>query len=112
MSNILGKINNQDIANPFSNNNSRNGNDAKVLYHSVLPTKYDEQVQLGSQLVQSVPETIISIEPEKNSTNNIKDDSQKVTDATIERFIDFAVELLKNRKDYVDVINKIFEKLG
>lgn len=109
MGNILGKINNQDITNPFSNNNTRNNNDAKVLYHSVLPTAYDDQVQIGNQ---QTPVSIESVSVEKNNTNIIKDNPQKVTDATIERFIDFAVELLKNRKDYVDVINKIFEKLG
>lgn len=108
MGNILGKINNQDITNPFSNNNTRNDNDAKVLYHSVLPTAYDDQVSIGAQQTATSTE---SITDEKNDTNNIKDNSQKSSDACIERFIDFAVELLKNRNDYVDVINKIFERL-
>ena len=109
MGNILGKINNQDITNPFSNNNTRNGNDAKVLYHSVLPTAYDDQVSIGAQQITTPTE---SISDEKIDTNIIKDNSQKANDECIERFIDFAVELLKNRNDYVDVINKIFERLG
>lgn len=110
MGNILDKINNPDINNPFTNQKKQGSSDAKVLYSSVLPQSVIQK-NIKSSAQYAPEDTVDPYIPEIQTETPMVNQEYGVRKISDNELIDTIVKQLKGREDYMDVISQIIYRL-